>query len=139
VSLRLPSAIARREHPAALLAGVVLFIAGGVFWGAVYGRWVARPLRRTGLPDWLKGVLFALGPFVVSLALLLPTLRLEAFGPRATRVLLTGDGLFHLAYAVILGLTFPIFLVRRARRTRHRHGAPHSSPTRTQPELSHVA
>jgi membrane protein DedA with SNARE-associated domain len=139
VGLRLPSAIARREHPAVLLAGVLLFIAGGVFWGAVYGRWAARPLRRSGLPDWLKGVLFTLGPFIVSLALLLPTLRLEAFGPRATRVLLTGDGLFHLAYAVILGLTFPIFLVRPARRRRHRYGGHHAPPTRTEPELSHVA
>jgi membrane protein DedA with SNARE-associated domain len=101
--------------PLLLLLAVPLFVAVGVAWGGVYALWAERQLR---LPDWAKGLVFALLPLAVALVALLPLLGLgvpgRGVGPLAT----VSEVVRHLSYGLALGVVYPVFLVRRRARAR---------------------
>src|SRR6185436_12943176 len=64
-------ALVRVIGPVLLLAATPVFMAVGVFWGAVYAEFVEPHLH---YPDWLSGLAFALLPLGVALVVVLPVL-----------------------------------------------------------------
>jgi membrane-associated protein len=115
---RLAIALATEVQPLALFLAVPAFLIVGVVWGALYGlvdpHWPGRDL-----PDWLKGVVFALAPLLVSLVLVMPLLGLGFLGVGATGpVALVGETIRHGTYGVLLGLIYPILRARRSVRVR---------------------
>jgi hypothetical protein len=96
--------------PVLLLAATPVFMAVGVFWGAVYAEFVEPHLH---YPDWLSGMAFALLPMGVALVVVLPMLdgaapELGPLGPLAA----ASEALRHLAYGAALGLIYPLRLAR---------------------------
>jgi membrane-associated protein len=119
---RLAIALATEVQPLALFLAVPAFLIVGVVWGAVYGL-VDPHWPRLDVPDWLKGVAFALAPLLVSLVLVMPLLGLGFLGVGATGpVALVGETIRHGTYGVLLGLMYPILRARRNVRVR-----PHSA------------
>jgi membrane protein DedA with SNARE-associated domain len=110
---RLAFAFARDVQPLLLFVAVPAFLAVGVLWGALFGLWAEAWLPRSW-PDWLKGLMYALIPLMVSLGVAMPLLGLGFFGVGATGpVAVTGELIRHAAYGVLLGLLYPIFRSRR--------------------------
>jgi membrane protein DedA with SNARE-associated domain len=106
---RLAFALARDVQPVLLFVAVPAYLAVGVLWGALYGTWGEVRLR-SGWPDWLKGLVFAGLPLLVSLVLVMPLLGLGFMGIGATGpVAFTGELIRHAAYGALLGLLYPIF------------------------------
>jgi hypothetical protein len=125
-----PLVVARRAEPLLLLGAVLVFVAVGLAWGAVYGDRVEWHLRRLPLPDWARGMAFTIAPLAIALLLVLPVLGLGFPGSDAQVIATVGETIRHLVYGLVLGLTFPIFLTRHLGRaaTAHRHAhAPHAS------------
>jgi hypothetical protein len=115
---RLAFALATEVQPLALFLAVPAFLVVGVVWGAVYGlvdpRW-----PRPDVPDWARGIVFALAPLLVSLVLVMPLLGLGFLGVGATGpVALVGETIRHVTYGVLLGLMYPILRARRTTRVR---------------------
>jgi membrane protein DedA with SNARE-associated domain len=111
---RLAVAFAREVQPLLLFVAVPAFLAVGVLWGALYAVW-GEPLLPARWPDWLKGMVFALVPLMVSLGVAMPLLGLGFFGVGATGpVAVTGEVIRHAAYGALLGLQYPILRSRRA-------------------------
>ena len=110
---RLAFALARELQPIVLFLAVPAYLGVGVVWGSMYGLWV-EPRLSPSWPDWLKGLVFAGLPFLVSVVFLLPLLGLGFFGVGATGpVAFTGELIRHAAYGVLLGWMYPIFRSRR--------------------------
>jgi membrane protein DedA with SNARE-associated domain len=111
---RLAFSVARELQPLLLFVAVPAFLGVGVLWGAMYAQWIESRLP-PNWPDWLKGMVFALLPFMVSLLVVMPLLGLGGFlGFGATAlVLATGEFIRHAAYGVQLGLLYPVFRSRR--------------------------
>jgi membrane protein DedA with SNARE-associated domain len=110
---RLAFAFAREVQPVWLFVAVPAFLAVGVLWGAVYGlvgeEWVPR-----GWPDWLRGMVFAVVPLLISLGVVMPLLGLGFFAVGATGVVVAiGELIRHAAYGALLGLLYPIFRSKR--------------------------
>lgn len=115
---RLAIALAREVQPLALFLAVPAFLIVGVLWGALYGL-VDPHWARPPVPDWLKGIVFALAPLLVSLVLVMPLLGLGFLGVGATGpVALVGETIRHGTYGVLLGLMYPILRARRHVRVR---------------------
>ena len=124
---QLAIALATEVQPLALFLAVPAFLIVGVVWGAVYGLLDPRWARLDG-PDWLKGVVFALAPLLVSLVLVMPLLGLGFLGVGATGpVALVGETIRHGTYGVLLGLMYPILRARRSVRVRA-HAATEAPP-----------
>jgi membrane protein DedA with SNARE-associated domain len=111
---RLAFSVARELQPLLLFVAVPAFLGVGVLWGAMYALWLESRLP-AHWPDWLKGMAFALVPFVVSLLVAMPLLGLGGFLGFGTTapVVATGELIRHAAYGVQLGLLYPIFRTRR--------------------------
>jgi membrane protein DedA with SNARE-associated domain len=110
---RLAFAFAREVQPVLLFVSAPAFLAVGVLWGALYGLWGEAALPTTW-PDWLKGMVYALAPLIVSLGVAMPLLGLGFFGVGATgAVAVSGEIIRHAAYGALLGMLYPIFRARR--------------------------
>jgi membrane protein DedA with SNARE-associated domain len=118
---RIAFTLARDVQPILLFVAVPAYLAVGVMWGALYGYW-AEPRLPPNLPDWLRGMVFAVVPLTVSLTVVLPMLGLGFLGIGATGpVAFTGEFIRHLTYGALLGWMYPIFRARRPIKVR-----PHS-------------
>jgi hypothetical protein len=96
-----------------LFVAVPAFLAVGVLWGALYAIW-GEPWLPARWPDWLKGMVLALVPLMVSLGVAMPLLGLGFFGVGATGpVAVSGEVIRHAAYGALLGLQYPILRARR--------------------------
>jgi membrane-associated protein len=110
---RLAFAFAFEVQPALLFVAVPAFLAVGVLWGAVYGRFCEAVLGFQS--DALNGVVYAALPWLVSLLIVMPMLGLGFFGVGGTGlVALVGETLRHVVYGVLLGLIYPVLRARRA-------------------------
>ncbi|MBV9327106.1 MAG: DedA family protein [Chloroflexi bacterium] len=99
--------------PFLLLMAVPAFVLVGMAWGAVYAEWIEPHMQ---LPDWLKGLAFALLPLAVALVFVLPVLDdaapdLGRLGPLAA----ASEALRHACYGVALGVIYPLRLARFSR------------------------
>ena len=94
-------------------AGGVLWLAGpliaGIGWGAVYALW-AEP-RLPG-PDVVRGLIFALAPFMVGGVLLAPLLTQMRDAMQLAPVALLTEAARQLCFGVILGLGYPVLRAR---------------------------
>jgi hypothetical protein len=109
---RLAFAVARDAQPGWIFVAVPGYLAVGVLWGALYGIWGEARLGR--LADWLRGIVFAMLPFLMSVLLVMPLLGLGLFGVGATGpVAAVGELLRHITYGALLGLLYPVLRLRR--------------------------
>ena len=94
-----------RSAPTLSLLIAPAFLILPTLWGAVYGLWVADLLPGRG---WQRGVLFSLAPLAVSLLGALPLLGAGPFGLNlgAGPIPALGEAVRHLAYGLVLGVTF---------------------------------
>jgi hypothetical protein len=109
---RLQITLARQGQPLLLVAALGLWLSSGLLLGALYGLGAHRlgGLRR----DWIKGL--AYWPLVLGATLLVLTAPLDAgvtLPPPAAEALDIGLGLYALTYALVLALSFPIFVTTR--------------------------
>jgi hypothetical protein len=110
---RLAFALARDVQPVLLFVAVPAYLAVGVLWGAFYGLWAEARLP-AAWPDWLKGLIFAGGPLLVSLVMVMPAIGMGFLGVGATGpVAFVGELIRHASYGALLGLLYPIFRARR--------------------------
>jgi membrane-associated protein len=109
---RLVFTFAFEAQPALVLFVVLAYLAVGVLWGALYGRWAEAWLPFHS--DWLNGIVYALLPLMTSLLIVMPMVGLGFFGVGATGIVaLAGETLRHLGYGVLLGLIYPVVRARR--------------------------
>jgi len=103
--------VARSAGPLLFILAVPVFIAVGILWGMAYAEWVEPRLH---WPDWLEGVVFSLVPLAAALLVVLPVLQstLPAIGAIGA-VGAAGELVRHLIYGLVLGLTYPLRLLRR--------------------------
>lgn len=115
--LQLAQAIGRRvgAYPwVILLGGVGLYVLLGVGWAIVYAhveRWLPKP-------DWLGGLVFALGPLAFSLLVVLPLLGAgpAGLGLGMGAVPLAGETLRHALYGLALSTSYTLLSRTRAPR-----------------------
>ncbi len=127
--------LARAVAPVLLLAAAPAFLVVGVVWGAVYGAWAEPRLVR--LPDGLSGALFSLLPLVLAVLVVPPII--DAVLPHAGLaglLAVASETVRHLAYGVILGLTYPLRIARRAPGGRPPSPEPATPPPRLRPARS---
>jgi membrane protein DedA with SNARE-associated domain len=109
---RLAFAFARELQPVWLFVAVPAYLAVGILWGAVYGV-LSETTVPQDWPDWLRGLVFAVVPLVISLGIVMPLLGLDYFGGPAWIVVVTGELIRHAAYGALLGLLYPVFRSKR--------------------------
>jgi membrane-associated protein len=110
---RLAFALARDVQPVLLFVAVPAYVAVGVLWGAFYGVWAEARLPASW-PDWQRGLIFAGGPLLVSLVVVMPAIGMGFLGIGATGpVAFVGELIRHASYGALLGLLYPIFRSRR--------------------------
>jgi len=88
-------------------------LVAGVGWGALYAAW-AEP--RLAGPDAVRGLLFAILPYLVGGGLLAPLLVQVADVTRVAPVALFTEAARQTCFGLILGLAYPVL------RARHPHG-----------------
>jgi len=110
---QLAGALARDVGPVVLALTVVAVLGVGVLWGALYGAWGERWVW-PWLPDWGKGVGFAVLPWFSALFLVLPLLGGEPLGAPIQATVAGSETVRHLTYGALLGLIYPIFMADRA-------------------------
>jgi hypothetical protein len=88
-----------------LFAAMSVFVTGGLLWALLYAL-VAEP-RLKG-ESWERGVLFALVPWLFSLAVFLPLMGGGFLGLSlgAGPLPIIGNAILHLVYGVVLGVVF---------------------------------
>lgn len=86
----------------ALARALLVHIVVGLIWGLVYAAW-AEP--RLGGPGWRRGMLFALGPWVLSLVVFFPLIGggFLGLGLGAGFLPIVGNLVLHLVYGATLG------------------------------------
>jgi hypothetical protein len=91
-----------------LLAVVGLDLAAGIVWALVFA-WDAND-RLIAFPGWLRGIIFALPPAVLSLVVFLPLVGGGLFGTRigAGPLPVIGNIILHLIYGAVLGGMFAL-------------------------------
>lgn len=91
-----------------LLAVVGLDLAAGIVWALVFA-WDAND-RLLAFPGWLRGVLFALPPAILSLVVFLPLVGGGIFGIEigAGPLPVIGNIVLHLIYGAVLGGMFAL-------------------------------
>jgi hypothetical protein len=130
---QLSQALAR--DPAGGLLWLVVPLVAGVGWGAVYAAW-AEP-RLIG-PDVVRGLMFALLPYLVGGGLLAPLLAQMADVTHVAPVALLTEALRQAFFGMILGLAYPVLRARhrtdyalesvKSWRTIHSKAIPTASP-----------
>jgi len=93
---------------ASLLAVVGLDLAAGIVWALLFA--LDANDRLIAFPGWLRGILFALPPAVLSLVVFLPLVGGGVFGVRigAGPLPVLGNILLHLVYGATLGAMFAL-------------------------------
>jgi len=88
-----------------LYAAAAVFLVGGVIWALVYGLLVEP--RLSG-PGWQRGLKFALLPWIVSLAVVMPLVGggILGLGLGAGPLPIIGNLLLHAIYGVVLGTIY---------------------------------
>jgi hypothetical protein len=86
------------------LALATHFLAG-ILFALVYGYYVAP---RSTLPSWMKGTIFAMGPFAFSVFVVFPSMGAGVLGSQlgAGPLPVAGNLLLHLAYGLSLGILY---------------------------------
>ncbi len=110
-----------RDATGGLLWLVVPLVAG-VGWGALYAVW-AEP-RLSG-PDAVRGLLFALLPFLVAVGFLAPLLAQVADVTHVAPVALFTEAVRQGFFGLLLGLAYPVL---RARHPSDRAAEPLGAP-----------
>jgi hypothetical protein len=89
-----------------LLAVIGLDLAAGIIWALVFA-WDAND-RLIAFPGWLRGIIFALPPAVLSLVVFLPLVGGGFFGAKigAGPLPVIGNIILHLIYGAVLGGMF---------------------------------
>jgi hypothetical protein len=89
-----------------LLAVVGLDLAAGIIWALIFA--CDANDRLIAFPGWLRGILFALPPAVLSLIVFLPLVGGGIFGVRigAGPLPVIGNIILHLVYGAVLGAMF---------------------------------
>jgi membrane protein DedA with SNARE-associated domain len=123
---RLALTFARQDGVRWLVLAVPLFLGVGLAWGALYGAWAEPRLRGA---DWVRGVLFALVPLAVALLVVFPLLRLWVVSADFGALAAVGEGVRHLVYGAVLGITLPVFLIRQPRASPARAAVPTPPPS----------
>lgn len=100
--------VTRRTGDAVVLA-VGLNLVVGLLWALVYARWAEPALSG---PGWRKGVLFALVPWLLSLAIFFPFVGGGFFGADlgAGPLPIVGNLVLHLVFGAILGGVYGLAL-----------------------------
>lgn len=90
-----------------VVQAVGLHLAVGIIWGVVYAAIFERVLQG---PGWLKGLLFAILPCLVSLFIFLPIVGAGVFGAvvGAGPMAAIGAILLHAVYGFVLGETYAL-------------------------------
>ena len=96
-----------------------ILVAIGVGWGSLYGL-VHQRVGSARVPDWLRGVLFAIGPFAAWMLIGAPLLQQHSFESPVSPGAVPGEAVRHLAYGLALGAAYPVFAARLRRRRRSR-------------------
>lgn len=93
----------------AFALAIALNLVMGLVWACVYG-YIVEP-RLSG-PGWRKGVLFSLGPWILSVIAFLPIMGGGFLGAEidAGPLPILGNLILHLVYGAVLGATFAIDL-----------------------------
>jgi uncharacterized protein DUF6789 len=88
-----------------LYEATVVFFVGGLIWAALYGL-VFEPRLRG--PAWQRGVQFALGPWLISLVVLLPLVGggFLGFSLGAGPLPIVGNLILHVVYGAVLGVVY---------------------------------
>lgn len=91
-----------------LLAVIGLDLAAGIVWALLFA-WDAND-RLIAFPGWLRGIIFALPPAVLSLVVFLPLVGGGVFGVRigAGPLPVIGNIVLHLIYGAVLGAMFAL-------------------------------
>jgi membrane protein DedA with SNARE-associated domain len=110
---RLTFALSLDARPTALLVFGISLLALGTVCGALYGLAVEPHLS---LPDWARGLLFAFVPLAITLLVIVPLQTPSGPPPTAfvspMMYLAAGYTLRMVAYGLVLGVCYPVFLVR---------------------------
>lgn len=95
------------ERDVVLAIGLNLIV--GVAWALIYGRYGAPSM---GGPGWLRGAVFALVPWILSIVVFFPIMDGGIFGRDlgAGPLPVLGNLLLHLVYGVVLGSLYAVDL-----------------------------
>lgn len=90
-----------------LFVACALYLAFGLIWALIYVRLFAPLLVG---PGWLKGVVFSLFPFLLSILVFLPSLGGGVFGKDlgAGPLPVIGNFILHIVYGAVLGAMYSI-------------------------------
>jgi hypothetical protein len=90
-----------------LFVACALYLAFGLIWALIYVRLFAPLLAG---PGWLKGVVFALLPFLLSVFVFLPSLGAGVVGKdlNAGPLPVIGNFILHMVYGAVLGAMYSI-------------------------------
>jgi hypothetical protein len=90
-----------------LFVATGVFLAGGLIWAVLYGLVFERRLRG---PNWERGVIFALMPWLFSLLVFLPLVGggLLGFDLGAGPLPIVGNLILHVVYGVVLGTVYGV-------------------------------
>ena len=93
-----------------LYGALLLHLAFGVLWAGVYAYYAEAAL--TG-PGWRKGLIFSLGPWLLSVVILLPLLGggFLGFGLGAGPLPIIGNFVLHAVYGMVLGAVYQLSAV----------------------------
>ena len=106
------------DWPVVILAAPIL-VAIGVGWGSLYGL-VHQRVAAAGAPDWLRGVLFAIGPFAAWMLVGARLLEQQPYESPVSPGAVPGEAVRYLAYGIVLGAAYPVFAARLRRRRSRR-------------------
>lgn len=90
-----------------LYGALLLHVAFGLLWAGIYAYFAETAL--TG-PGWRKGLIFSLGPWLLSVVILLPLLNggLLGFGLGAGPLPIIGNFVLHAVYGMVLGTIYQL-------------------------------
>jgi len=88
-----------------LYAATAVFFVGGLIWALIYGLFFEPRLRGSG---WLRGVRFALIPWIISLVVFMPLVGGGILGINlgAGPLPIVGNLVLHVVYGAILGAVY---------------------------------
>jgi hypothetical protein len=102
------NSLTRSTQNSAIIA-IGLNLVVGLIWALAYGYYGV--VRLSG-PAWLKGIIYALGPWLLSIVVFFPIMGAGIFGKDlgAGPLPVIGNLILHLAYGAVLGTVYAIDL-----------------------------